>query len=506
MSLKRILKLLAAFLTGQGVAIVTQLLVPPFFLHRYPHGVEVYGEWIALTAAVSYLNTLNSGIQTYANNQMAIHYNGGEVEQARTVQASALKLSLALIALVIAGGSLVLLMPIGRWLHLRYVSSFAASLTVFLLTIQVILGWLFGLLFNSFMVLGRAHRGQNWGSAQRLVAVSAMAFLLWHRAPFPELAAAQLGSMLLFTLLVFLDLRFNAPVLLPSLRYGNLQSILAIVKPSAYFGLFSVSGFLLWQGPVLLIQLILGPASVAVFSITRMIFNFSRQILYVTTFSISQEITILVGNRNWSALHRLYDLSERVVLFLVTTVTIGALLMCPFAFSVWLHKPSLYEPGLCLLMAIVSAATGIKDHKIQFQYSSNQHQQLALIALFSYVGMCSLAAISIGTMGMASLLVLWLCAELVQVGSILRLNKRLFPPEIHVSGAPVLRALAMLTVCFSLAAWPVYHNVHWPIPLTVGVACLAVAILSIFAWFAFGLKDIQALIQARLRTRFVAAK
>ena len=35
MSLKRILKLLAAFFTGQGVSIVTQLLVPPFFLHRY---------------------------------------------------------------------------------------------------------------------------------------------------------------------------------------------------------------------------------------------------------------------------------------------------------------------------------------------------------------------------------------------------------------------------------------------------------------------------------------
>ncbi|MFY9747905.1 MAG: hypothetical protein WAK25_16590, partial [Acidobacteriaceae bacterium] len=84
MSLKRILKLLAAFFTGQGVSIVTQLLVPPFFLHRYAHGVEVYGEWIALTAAVSYLNTLNSGLQTYANNQMAIHYNGGEVEQAKT--------------------------------------------------------------------------------------------------------------------------------------------------------------------------------------------------------------------------------------------------------------------------------------------------------------------------------------------------------------------------------------------------------------------------------------
>ena len=48
MSLRRILKMLAAFLTGQGVTVVTQLLVPPFFLHRYADGVAVYGEWVAL--------------------------------------------------------------------------------------------------------------------------------------------------------------------------------------------------------------------------------------------------------------------------------------------------------------------------------------------------------------------------------------------------------------------------------------------------------------------------
>ena len=44
MSLQRILRMLMAFFTGQGVTIVSQLLVPPFFLLRYANGVEVYGE------------------------------------------------------------------------------------------------------------------------------------------------------------------------------------------------------------------------------------------------------------------------------------------------------------------------------------------------------------------------------------------------------------------------------------------------------------------------------
>jgi O-antigen/teichoic acid export membrane protein len=506
MSLKRILKLLAAFFTGQGVSIVTQLLVPPFFLHRYAHGVEVYGEWVVLTAAVSYLSTLNSGIQTYANNQMAIHYNGGELEEAKTVQASALKLSLTLIAVVAVGGSMVLLMPVGRWLHLRYTSSLTASLTVFLLMLQLMTNWLFSFLCNSYMALGRAHRGQNWGSAQRLAAILAMSAFLWFRATFPVLALTQLASMVLFTVVVAADMRVTAPVLLPSLRFGNRKTMLAIIKPSAYFGLYSASGFLVWQAPVLLIQLFLGPASVAIFSFTRVIFNSSRQILSVATYAVSQEITLLVGSRDWRALHRLYDLSERVVLFMVTTVSVGTLLMCPVAFSVWLHRRNLYDPGLCLLMTIVYALMAIKDHKSQFQWSSNQHQKLAVISMCAYLSMCGLSLIALRPFGIVGVMVLWVGAELVQVRSILRLNEKLFPPEFPVSKAPVMRAVAFLTICLALSVWPVYWSEHWSLMRITGIACAAVAILSVLSYAFFGLNGVRAAIGARFRRRCALAE
>src|ERR1700692_2754136 len=112
MTLRRILKLLASFFTGQGVSIIGQLLVPPFFLGCYPKGLEVYGEWIALSAAVAYLGTLNYGIQTYANNQMTILYSRGEVDAAKNLQASALRLLLLIIGVLGVGGASVVLMPV----------------------------------------------------------------------------------------------------------------------------------------------------------------------------------------------------------------------------------------------------------------------------------------------------------------------------------------------------------------------------------------------------------
>ena len=49
MNLRRILQLALTSFVGQGISIITQLLIPPFFLRFYPSGIQVYGEWIALS-------------------------------------------------------------------------------------------------------------------------------------------------------------------------------------------------------------------------------------------------------------------------------------------------------------------------------------------------------------------------------------------------------------------------------------------------------------------------
>ena len=60
MSLGRISKLFAAQNATQVVSLLTQLLLPPIFLHSY--GVALYGEWLALSATVGYLSTINYGL------------------------------------------------------------------------------------------------------------------------------------------------------------------------------------------------------------------------------------------------------------------------------------------------------------------------------------------------------------------------------------------------------------------------------------------------------------
>src|SRR3954451_20708793 len=135
MSLWRIAKNGSALMSAQGVNLLTQLVLPPIFLRKY--GVSTYGEWLTLTATVSYLGTLNFGLQTYTTNQVAIHYNRGEVEEAHVVQSTMLLLLLGIMASAALITSVVFFLPINAWLALSTERSIV-SVTVYLLGLQIL--------------------------------------------------------------------------------------------------------------------------------------------------------------------------------------------------------------------------------------------------------------------------------------------------------------------------------------------------------------------------------
>jgi O-antigen/teichoic acid export membrane protein len=501
MNLRRILQLALTSFFAQGVSVITQFLVPPFFLRYYPDGLRVYGEWIALSASISYLGTLNYGIQTYANNQTAILFSGGKEDEARDVQASALRLLLLLVGLFVLGGVGVLFIPVGAWLKLTHVSVAAASLTLYLLIVTMALGMLFSLLTNSYLIIGKLHRGNFWSDGQRLFNVVCLSVALYLHSSFPVLALVQLCTLAIFILMVLIDMRKTASILLPSLRHGTWRQTLGILKPSAHFGLIALGGFLTWQGPVLLIQRILGPGAVAIFALVRVVFQMSRQILSVASTMVSQDITLLFGKEDWKTLRRLYDLSERVVMLLIPVVSIGSLLLCPFLFTVWLHKRSIYEPVLCLLMAILSAVLGIKEHKTQFQSSSNQHEEFSIFMLIGYSVMLFVGIFTTKYFGLTGFMITWIAWEIIQTAFVLKLNSKLFPPEMAVSHQPIVRLVLFLMVAFGLAIWPAKHEVAWSLPAVVGFTAASSALLGVAAYYVFGLEAIRSILIDRLRRR-----
>jgi len=504
-SLRRILNMLLAFITGHGVSIFSQLVIPPLFLLRFADGKAVYGEWAALTAAISYLGSLNYGVQTYAVNQMTIHRNRGELAECRTVQASALRLMQWMMLAILPLGVVIAMLPVADWLHLRHVDNAQARLVLDLFLLQLFSMMVFALLANSFMAVNRAHRGINWANALRLVSAIALGGLVWIRSSFAAMAASQLAVTIFCVLLVLVDLRWTAPEVAPSLGLARNDVARGMVGPSWHFSVLSLSGFLTWQAPVVLIQRILGPVAVTVFALTRTVFTMSRQLLAITSLSVSPEITSLVGRKDWKGLQRLYDLSERVVLLLVPTISVATLLASPWLLAVWLHQRTIYEPGLCFLMALTSAAMGIKDHKYQFQASSNQHEALSRVMLIAYSLVLAVSSVTVRHFGVNGFMYAWLAAEVALTIAILRMNRKLFPAGYEVAAGPVWRLLAVTAVVFAGAAYPAFRSASESFPVVLAIAAAYTIATALVCYKVFGVSEVTDVLLGRWRARAATA-
>jgi O-antigen/teichoic acid export membrane protein len=129
-------------------------------------------------------------------------------------------------------------------------------------------------------------------------------------ASFSWIAAQQLITTVALSLLVLIDLRIKASPVFPQLRYVDRDRVGDVLKSSGYFGMLFSANFFVYQVPVILMQRILGPTAVVVFTLTRTIYSMARQGLSILSQAIGPEINQLYGQQSWTRLFRLYELSD----------------------------------------------------------------------------------------------------------------------------------------------------------------------------------------------------
>jgi O-antigen/teichoic acid export membrane protein len=501
MSLGRISKLFAAQNVTQVVSLLTQLLLPPIFLHSY--GVALYGEWLALSAAIGYLSTVNYGIQTYTNMQMTIHYNRGEVDECIHLQSGGLFILLIVFVALAVFLCAVFFVPLDVWLHLTLPLR-QAQIILYLLSLQIIAGMIFGFFSGNYMVIGYAHRGTNFNNLHLLLATLVAALLALLRLPLVWIAAAQFAVTVLLTSYLYFDFSRLAPVLRPTLRHWRKTSLRDILKPSGHYALLYSSNILGYQLPVIVIQRVLGPLAVVTFSVTRTIYSMSRRLPSVVTNSIGPEVTITYGEQNWKKLRRLYELSERVVLLLIPPVCFGAMLFTPLLLVLWLRKGSLYDPWVCLLFGVTIAIQSVKEHKYQFQFSTNQVRELAYMTPIAYGAMLLLSIPAMIWVGLPGMLIAWAVAEFGQLLYLLQLNRQLFGSEVTLSYRMVGVLMVFLAAGAVACIWPVFHIASMGLSRQALIAS-AVSILSLaVSYWLFGVDEVRTLLWERIRPSRVA--
>jgi O-antigen/teichoic acid export membrane protein len=500
MSLRRIGKLFAAQNATQLITVLTQLLLPPAFLHAY--GVSLYGQWLALSAALSYLTTFNYGLQTFTNMQMTIHYNRGELQETREAQSAGLRILLAALIIIGAALSVIFLIPLDSLLRLT-IPQREAQWTLYILGCQVIAGMVNGFFSGSYMVIRMPHRGQNLNNINQLLILLVQVVLALRHSAFPLIAGAQLILTLLSSIFLFFDFSRLAPDIRPTLRYWKPGSLGATLKPTVHYMLLYSSNVLAYQLPTVLMQRLLGPGTVVLYSVTRTIYSMSRRLLAAITNSMGPEITIMFGQRNWQKLHRLYEFSERVILLITPPITFGSMLATPLLLQIWLHKGSLYTPGVCLLLGLTVSVLAIKEHKSQFQFSSNQ--QIQAFSYMTIIGYSAQLIASIPMMikfGLIGYLITWLISEILQLFYLLKLNAKIFAGTVGVDRKPVYKLFAFLAAATLVFCWPVYHIASFSYVTQAAIAIVATAITAAISYWVFRVDEVRVLLWSKVAGRF----
>jgi O-antigen/teichoic acid export membrane protein len=497
--LKRIFKMLGAQGTSIGLQMIMQFVLPPIFLRYY--GVAQYGEWLVLSATLAYLATLNFGITTYTSNELTILQQRGDLELYRRLQASTFAFLLVLVFVGTILCAVVGLLPLPSLLHLKGMSRSVAGWTAFFLGLQVMAQILFGYYNNLYMVIQETHRGQMWANWRYFAPTVVAVPLAMARASFATIAFGQFAAIAALGIVTVFDLRRRMHGLPLGLAGANWATAKSALKPSGMFAMVFTQQFLLFQVPVILLQRLLGPEIVVLFTICRTLFSMARRILSVITNAIAPEITFSFGRGDLRKLLDIFHYSERVVFSLVPVANLGTLLLSPFLLSIWLHKPELFDPWTYVLMAVTSGVMSMREHKQFFQFSTNTHRRLAHIVFWGNLLMIAVSIPMTIWLGIHGFMYTWLVSESTQMALLYFENKKLFNADPSISMVPVLKLAAFMGIalvpCIVLTDYARRHSRLED----AGIAVASTLVLFAASYWAFGLSLVQQRIMARLSAR-----
>jgi O-antigen/teichoic acid export membrane protein len=497
--IQRILKMLGALGTSTFLTVVTQLLLPPAFLHYY--GVAKYGEWIVLSGTLSYLSTLNFGITTYASNELTMLRRRDDLGSYRELQGSTLALLLFMVCIGLAVTSSVFFLPLGKLLHLSAIAPRDVSFAAFFLGLQMLVNILAGYYNNLFMVVEQTHRGLSWAIARAFGATIVCFTLTMFRVDFRFLAFGQFVAVLAVTLLSIIDLKRKMPGLPLGLQGANWKTAMRTLKPSGLFAMIFAQQVLTYQVPVNILQWILGPSVVVLFNTSRTVLSGARQMLSPITNAIAPEITFSYANRDMKKMLYIFHHSEKVVFAGIPVANLGAYLFAPIIVRVWLHRPELFDPYTYGLMALVSAAISMRDHKQFFQFSTNMHKRLSFIVFFANLAMVGLSVPLVYRFGLYGFLSVWLASEVSQMALIYLENRKLFDNDPSITFVPVLKLVCVMLISLPVCMGLVHIARQHSLGMVAAVAIAGVLGLAVESYFVFGLRDVWVEFEQKMRLR-----
>jgi len=344
--LRRILPAANAIFIGHMIPRIGSIILVPLFLRNW--SPTLYGEYLALFAAVSYLSSLDIGMQQASVNRLTQAYAKGALTEYRTVQHTTLVFYLMLATAVTCLVTvLAWLLPLSRWIGLKLTTPPTAGRVIVLLAIFAMWSLPVRLITATYQSTGNLARTQWIGNLQQILVVALSGIVLIAGGGMLSIALLQVASIGLIALWVLIDLRRNSPDLFPGVVDANLSVLKSLAHPSLLFALLLVGNLIAFQGSTLVVSAVMGGLAVAVLSISKAIIDLIRQVLYSITLALCPDFARMEALGEFERL----KVVHRLAVAATATITLA------LAASVWYEGPQIItlwtrgriEPDVVLL-------------------------------------------------------------------------------------------------------------------------------------------------------------
>lgn len=360
-----------------------QILLVPAYI--YYLGIELYSDWIVISAIASFFTMSDVGISSVSNNMFTICYNKKDLNDCNKILCNNLLftcsvLLIAIIAILVATPFINL----QSVLNLHCITNLEAGIICAMLVFQILLimgGNVFDSIYNASHL---AHKVIYINNIAKLTSALFVFIGLFCNLTLCKIVAL---SVIPYIVVDAYKIKKSRDIFCYKLskKYLDLNYLKDIVKPSLGFMFFPAGNAILYQGLTLIVNSCLGAQLLVLFNTTRTMTNFIRNIVQAVSSGIKPEFSIAYAHEDVILMKQLYRKSIVYSLIFAIMAIIALLIFGDVIYTVWTRNTIEYDFCLVVIFCATLFVNSIWEASCITMTSTNRHFRFSLIYVLSTV-------------------------------------------------------------------------------------------------------------------------
>lgn len=340
---------------GQALNIIGQLAQVPILLSSW--GNQAYGEWLALSAMVAYLSTLDLGMQTYVVNRLnQCHALRRMDEYTRVLHTGMLVNTAIPFAGLLAALPLIFLAPITSWLQLKETDPHTAAWVTAILSLQVVYSIAYGMVFGIYRTIGEYARGQMVSNLRYVLNLLLTVGVAMAGGRLRALAIAQLALIVITSLFIYIDVRRRRPEIRIGFERADWRLGIEFLGPSLTFLAIQMVAALSVHGSTLVVSAMFGATALVAFSTLRTLSNMVKQAAATVQLALWPEFTTLDALSQTASLRTLHLLGTKIVMTVAVCASVFLITAGDRLIEFWTRGRVTYDQGLMLAFCVLACS------------------------------------------------------------------------------------------------------------------------------------------------------